>query len=78
MPPSTAAIKGSGSSKLGSHHNQRLIQKLVFFQIQNHGRYGTIQFLNQDMLIQLPLIVRIPASAVDEVQVERHLDKPHA
>ena len=37
-----------------------------------------IKLLNQNPLVQLALIVRVPAGAINEIQVMSHLDETHA
>ena len=38
---------------------------------------GLVEFLNEDVLIFLAVVVGIPASAIDEVEVEGNFDETH-
>src|SRR4029453_10616968 len=42
------------------------------------SRQSLVQLLNQRVLPQNAFVVHIPAGAVEEVQIVRNLDEPHA
>ena len=48
------------------------------FEILNERSEGMIQLANQPMLLQLPFLVRVPAGAVDEVEIVGNFHKTHA
>src|SRR5204862_1294840 len=47
-------------------------------EILQQGRESAIQILNQQMLLLLRRVVRVPSRAVDEVQIEGDFHEPDA
>ena len=78
MAAAAAAVELRRTSELGGDHHQRGVQQFRLLQIVQQRREGLIQILNQQVLLHLRGVVRIPTGAVEEVQIERDLDEADA
>src|SRR5262249_6304226 len=78
MTPAAAGIELRRTPELCGHHHQRRIQQPIALEVLQQRRKRLIKVLNQEVLLQLSLIVSIPTRPVEEVEIERHLDKTHA
>ena len=78
MAAAAAGVELRRPAELGGHDDQRLVEQLVLFQVDDQRRQRLVELLDQLVLLELAFVVRVPAGAVDEVQVGRHLDEPHA
>ena len=58
--------------------DQRLVEQLLRFQVEDQRRQGLVELLDQRVLLQDAVVVDVPAGAVEEVEVVRDLDEPHA
>ena len=48
------------------------------FQVDDQRRQRLVELLDQRVLLQDAVVVNVPAGAVEEVEVVRDLDEPHA
>ena len=64
MASTASAVKLGGSPKLGGDHNKGLVKQSLLLEILNQGRNGGVQFLNQSVLFQYPIVVDVPADAI--------------
>ena len=70
MAAASAAIELSGTSELSGDHNQRRIEQLRSFQILYQRRERLIQILNQQVLLPLPVVMRVPPGTIQEIEIE--------
>ena len=71
MTPSAPVVELGGTPELGADCHQCLIEQALLFQIANQRGQGGVEFLNQNVLIELSLEMSIPTRAVDEIEVVR-------
>ncbi len=71
MPTPTASVELARPAKLCGHHDQGLVEQLLLLQIPEQGRDASVQITDEGVLVDLALIVRVPAGAVDEIQILR-------
>lgn len=78
MTATTAAVELGRTTELGGDDDERLVEQTPGFKIGDECGDGAVEFLDQLVLFQDALIVRVPAGAVEEVQVVRDFDEAHA
>ena len=78
MATTTAAIEASGTAKLGVDDDKGLVEELAAFEIGNQSGEGAVEFLNEQVLLDLAVVVGIPAGAVHEVEIVRNFNKASA
>src|SRR3712207_4799139 len=77
MAAAARSIELRWPTELRADDDQRRIKLLARFEIVDEGRQGGIELANQQMLIVDAIVVNVPASAIEEVQVVRHFDEAH-
>ena len=60
----TAAIESSRSTELGAHGHQGLVEQVVFLKVGDEGGEGVVQFLDEEVLLELALVVSVPSGTV--------------
>ena len=70
MTAATPAIEFRRTTKLGCNDHQRAVESMVFFQIQQQCGERLVELPYERVLVFLSLIMSIPASTVDEIQIE--------
>ena len=78
MAAPAAVVELGRATEFGADRDKRFVEKSQSFQIANQRGQCPVEFLDQNVLIELPLEVRVPAGAVDEVEVVGNLDKANS
>src|SRR5262245_8129836 len=78
MATSATSVELRRAAKFASDHDQRFLEQLFLFKIDDKRRQGLIELLDQGMLPENAVVVYVPAGAVEEIEVVRDLDKSHA
>lgn len=78
MTTSAAAIELRRATKLRADDDERLVEQALLFQVRHQCRDGLVELLDEDVLVELAVVVGVPAGAVDEVQVMGDFDEAHA
>ena len=73
-----AGVELGGAAELGGDHDQGRVEPADALQVVDQGREGVVELGDQLVLLELALVVGVPAGAVEEVQVVRDLDEPDA
>lgn len=66
---STSVVEFGGASELGSDGYEGFVEESLFFQIANECGEGGVEFLNENVLVELAFEVCVPPGAVDEIEV---------
>ena len=66
------------AAKLRANHNERFFEEPFFLKIRNQRGECVVEFADEDVLIELTGIVRVPAGTIDEIQIVRDLNKADA
>src|SRR5690606_21295782 len=72
------AVEVPRAAKLRRDHDQRAVQQTPAFQVLHQRGESCVQLADEDVLLEMPLLVRVPARAVDEIQVVRDFNEPDA
>ena len=64
MSATAAAVEFSGSAELGAHSHQGLVEEVVFLKVGDEGGEGVVQFLDEEVLLELALVVSVPSGTV--------------
>lgn len=71
----TAAVESCGTPELGAYGHQGLVEQVIFLKVSDKGGQCIVQFLDEEVLIELALVMGVPAGAVEEVEVMGNLDE---
>ena len=64
MSATSTAVESSRSTELGAHSHQGLVEQVVFGKASDKGGQGIVQFLDEEVLLELALVVSVPSGAV--------------
>ena len=78
VAPAAAGVELGGAAELGGDDDQRRVEPADPLQVVEQGGEGAVELGDQLVLLELALVVGVPAGAVEEVEVVRDLDEPDA
>src|SRR5688572_10092419 len=78
MPPSATAVEVRRPPELARDHDQRSIEQSFVAEIFDQAGERGVEFRDERVLLFDSGVMDVPARAVDEIQIVRHLDETHA